>query len=97
MKIRDLACALHETFFCGQARKIFKTLGLLDGGGELSSQNLEPLGLTRKIFFSKNLAGLKTEPQGLRSCSLIAAYTALALAIICARGTERKDVGHSGV
>lgn len=43
-------------FSSAQSCKIFKTLELLDEGGELSAQNLELLVLTRKILVSKNLA-----------------------------------------
>jgi hypothetical protein len=45
-----------RTFFPGRSRKIFKTLELLDPHGEQCAQNLEAFGLTRKIFFSKNLS-----------------------------------------
>jgi hypothetical protein len=59
----DLARWLGQ-FFSALLCKILKTFELLDPVAEQSSQNLEPLGLTGKIFFSKNLAG------GAKCCAL---------------------------
>jgi hypothetical protein len=42
--------------FLINSRKILKTLELLDPGRRIGAQNIEPLGLILKIFFSKNLA-----------------------------------------
>lgn len=52
--MRDLP-DLQAQFFLALSRKILKTFALLDLGDQRRSSNLEAPGVTRKIFFSKNL------------------------------------------
>jgi hypothetical protein len=56
LKILDLA-RLFGPVFSARFRKILKIFELLDPVAEQSSQNIDSLRLTSKIFFSKNLAG----------------------------------------
>lgn len=54
--MRDLDDVLSRIFISAQSRNLLKTLELFDMNMQQAPQNLEPLGFTGKILFSKNLA-----------------------------------------